>query len=190
MNKIGLFGGTFNPPHLGHYYAAESVLKELGLEKIIFIPAFISPLKNEGEESFINERVKMLKIAIEDNTLFEISTFEAEKKDISFTIDTLKYFKKMNPEINYYLIIGVDSFNNLTKWKNYQKLNNYGKLVVMNRGDEKINENIISDYIKVTIPNIPISSSLIRDKIKNGESIEELVALKVRKYIIQKNLYL
>lgn len=189
MKRIGIFGGTFNPPHIGHYCVAESVLSQLNLDKIIFVPAYISPLKNNGEENNAIQRLEMVKLAIKGNSRFEISSFEIDKCEISFTIDTVIYLKKIYNDAELYSIMGIDTYDKIHLWKDYIKLCKLVTVVVMNRGESKATKKLNENVKFISVPNIPISSTMIRNKILQDENINEYVDEKILSYIKNNNLY-
>ncbi len=189
MKKIGIFGGTFNPPHIGHFSVAESILSQLNLDKIIFVPAYISPLKNNGEENNAIQRLEMVKLKIKSNSRFEVSSFEIEKGEISFTIDTVIYLKNIYNDAELYLIMGFDAYDKIHLWKDYIKLCELVTVVVMNRGEYKVTNKLNENVKFISVPNIPISSTMIRKKILQDEKINEYVDEKILSYINNNNLY-
>lgn len=205
---VALFGGSFDPVHLGHLRIAEDIREHFSLEKIIFIPAFISPLKSYHSASG-NDRLNMLKLAIKDNPFFEISTYELDKGGISYTIDTVTYFKNMlgyNPAF----IVGTDAFLTLREWKAPDDLLKNTNFIVVFRGEDKIKdvEKFVSTFGKhvtilktnkidfnaaaiylYNIRKIDISSTEIRHRLKNNLSIRYLTTDEVINYIYKNNLY-
>lgn len=205
--RIGLFGGTFNPIHLGHLRGAEEVREKMNLDKIIFIPAGNPPLKNidiiEPKHRFM-----MTKLAIKNNPFFEISDLEIKKGGKSYTIDTLKYFKKLYSTDRIFFIMGIDSFCELNKWHKPEEIVRMVDMVVMARPGFSLSEIENSKFIEKKlsikcyklknsskkvfyIPITPfyISSTNIRKSIFHGKSIRYFVSEEVRKYIEKNNLY-
>lgn len=190
--KIGIFGGTFNPPHNGHLAVVKSVQKSVGLDKVLFIPSFISPHKQEGEQSLSSHRLEMLKIALSGEKRYEILEYELRRQKTSYTIDTLQYLLKEYPAAKFFLIIGMDNYLTFHQWKNYQKILEQSTLVVMNRPGypRQINHIVgTKNVMFVEVPNIDISSSIIRQMVKEGKPIREMVGEKVEEYIRRNNLY-
>ncbi|MCX6163720.1 MAG: nicotinate (nicotinamide) nucleotide adenylyltransferase, partial [Ignavibacteriae bacterium] len=121
MKRIGIFGGTFDPPHMAHSSIAEEVRKQMSLDKIIFIPSAVPPLKDESEILEIKHRLAMAKIAFEKNPYNEVSDIEIKnKKEKSYTIDTLTKLYELykNDSVQFFLILGIDSLIDFPKWKN------------------------------------------------------------------------
>ena len=190
--KVGIFGGTFNPPHLGHLIVAEQVSTELELDKIIFIPSFISPHKREGESDLADERLDMTKLAVLSNRKFECSNIEVSKKETSYSINTLAALQTQYPKDSFFLIIGMDNYLTFHLWKDPHKILEMTTLVIMNRPGypKQINEIIgTKNCLFVEVPNIDISSSDIRKRVKENKSIHYIVPNSVEEYISLNGLF-
>lgn len=190
MNAVGVFGGTFDPIHIGHLITAASVRELRKLEKIIFIPAFISPHKTEIKNSNGIVRLKMVKLAIEGTGYFEVCDFEIRNEGISFTIDTLKMLKQKYSEIE--LIIGYDNILKFNSWKQPDDILKLAKLVVLNRtvkDEPEVKDIYYKSAVFVDTPTIEISATDLREKVSSGRSIDFLVPQKVKQYIYNLNLY-
>ena len=183
--KIGIFGGSFDPIHTGHLIICNIIKEELNLDKIVFVPAYRSPHKVASKFTSPQVRFKMVELAIEDNKGFEISDFEISKNRSVYSIETIGHMKKKYSGAELYFIIGADSYNNISKWKDPGLIKNNVKLVIASRNNLKVNK---EDYLAKT-PNIEISSSMIRDRIDKKLSIKYLVNSKVEHYIYEKSLY-
>lgn len=184
--KIGILGGAFNPPHVGHLILAQDILETLGLDKVFFIPTNVSPHKQPSEIDS-RKRLEMVRLAISDNKNFEAIDLEIKRKGVSFTIDTIRELKRIYPDDEFYLIVGSDLARKFFTWKNYEELKKEVKIVVANR-KEYLSEDIES-CLKVDIRQIDLSSSQIRELVKNKRCIKELVKQNVAEYIQQHNLY-
>lgn len=184
--QIGIFGGTFNPIHIGHLTVAEQVLTKLHLDEVWFIPTNVPPLKNEPSVS-AQDRANMLELGTQDNPRFQVKLFELYRGGVSYTIDTLRYLRETQPENHYYLIMGSDQVNNLGEWKEPTKLAQLATLVGVQRAGYPQKAKL--PMIWVDSPNIDISSTLIRQTIAMGGSIRYLVPDTVRNYIHKKGLY-
>ncbi|HPD19607.1 MAG TPA: nicotinate-nucleotide adenylyltransferase, partial [Candidatus Goldiibacteriota bacterium] len=175
--KIGMFGGTFNPPHVGHLLIGRNVMKEFNLNKIIFIPAYIPPHKQTNSVIDAKHRLKMVELMIENEPGFLVSDFEIKKQEVSYTIDTMRYFISEFPDKEFYFIVGSDNFYYIETWKDYKNLLNIMNFIIYLRRNftkEKILEKykgIINDRIFWSKSDyIDVSSSEIRTRIKNGEN--------------------
>ena len=190
MTNIGIFGGTFDPIHIGHLINAQSVLEKRNLDKIIFIPNFISPHKPHYEFSAPEHRYKMTELAIESIPKFEISDIEITNDNVSYTYNTLMELSKTYYRIE--LIIGFDNLVTFDTWENPEGILELAELVVMKRTYDKnikVPHKFFGDAIFVDTPTIEISGSKIRDRIANNLNIDFLVPRVVKEYIIENQLY-
>jgi nicotinate-nucleotide adenylyltransferase len=193
--KIGIFGGTFNPPHYGHLIVAEFIREEVGLDKIIFIPCSIPPHKQNDEYlsqiASPEHRFEMVKLAITGNKFFEVSDIEINRGGVSYTIDTVNYFVSNFPEEKFYLLIGADQFAEFHTWRKPDEIVQKVNLIVFNRPGFVIPKTEFSRFATfITIPNIEISASTIRKRIRHGKSIKYLVPPAVEEYILANKLYI
>ena len=203
VKKIGVLGGAFNPPHFGHLKIARVALKKLKLDKVIFIPAGIQPLKERRSEmASAKERLEMTKILIGKNPKFEISDYEIKKKGKSFTIETIKHLKRKYKKAQIYWIVGEDSLREIVegKWKGKLKVLDLAKFVVFSRPSHKFvlknlpkkyekNKKIALKKVIFVDAKIPISATEIRERIKKGQKVEKFLPKKVLEYIKEKRLY-
>lgn len=211
--KIALMGGTFNPIHLGHLRVAEEVRERLGLDKVIFMPTFLTPHKTDEMVIPAAMRLDMVIAAIEDNPFFEASDMEIRRGGRSFTIETLRELKASEPDLEITLIIGNDSFNDITTWCEYEGLFDLAGFAVVTRpgyavkkpgevlpvelaakfwydpeaGSYRNSSGNSLTYIFATL--LEISSSDIRTRVKEGLSIRYLLPEPVAGYIAKKGLY-
>ena len=189
MKSIGILGGSFDPAHFGHLATTKFVYEKRDLEKVIFIPNHISPLKQSSVPTPDEHRLKMIRLAIEPFPYFEVSDFEIIKNGISYTYDTLVEFRKKYNEIE--LIIGFDNLCVFDRWHNPEKILELAKLVVMKRAtdSEQKPNRFFESAIFIDTPTVEISATDIRNRIKNNLSIDSLVPQNVKEYISQNRLY-
>lgn len=190
--KVGIFGGTFNPPHVGHLIVAEHVRIELSLDRVMFVPAFIPPHKLHDDVVSSEHRVAMLKLAIQDNPHFEVSEAELQRGGVSFTVDTLQELTAKRPSDEFILLIGMDNLLEFHSWKSPGRILDLAKVVVMTRTGfmEKDNSILSKDKMKLCpVPEIGISSREIRKRVHEGSSVRYLVPDSVRDYIVEHRLY-
>ena len=186
--KIAIYGGSFNPMHIGHEKIVDYVLKNLDMDKIIIIPVGIpSHRENNLEQS--NTRLKICREIFKNNKKVEVSDIEIKSERKSYTYDTLlKLIKIYGKDNEFFEIIGEDSLKNLKTWKNYKELLNLCKFIVFRRKDDKnieIDNEFLNNKNIIILENeyYNISSTEIRNKVKNGEDITGLVNEKVKKII-------
>ena len=186
--KIAIYGGSFNPMHIGHEKIVDYVLKNLDMDKIIIIPVGIpSHRENNLEQS--DTRLKICKEIFKNNKKIEVSDIEIKSEGNSYTYDTLlKLIKIYGKDNEFFEIIGEDSLKNLKTWKNYKELLNLCKFIVFRRKDDnniEIDNEFINNKNIIILENeyYDISSTEIRNKVKNKEDISGLVNKKVKKLI-------
>ena len=184
--RIGIFGGSFDPVHNGHLLLARKALKQLKLDIILFVLAFLPPHKQRKLSDAVH-RKGMLQLAVNNRRKFLISDFELKRKKKTYTYQTLRYFNKKYPEAEFYFIIGSDSASDLKNWKNAKEIMQTSKIVFAER--EGYDKKFGADFVKLegTIKNI--SSTEIRKKIKNGSSIKGLLPTSVENYVKKNGLY-
>lgn len=187
--RIGILGGTFNPIHIAHLILAEEALSKLKLDKVIFVPTFIPPHKNVEGNVKPKDRLKMVELAISENDAFEVSTFELDSKKKSYSIDTLKEFRRLyGDDTELFFITGSDLLKDLFSWKNVNEIFKMSKFIVANRPGYPV-ESVPKEAETVVITPIEVSSEDIRKRIREARSIRYLVPEKVREYIIKNKLY-
>ncbi len=190
MSKVGLFGGTFDPIHHGHLITAQSVREIRNLDKIIFIPSYISPHKKDVKTTSPEHRLNMIKLAIEGVDFFECSDYEISKGGVSYTIDTIREFKKKYDHIEF--IIGYDNIFKFHKWKDPDEIMKLAKIIVLKRKSSvppPHEDKYVKQAIFVQTRGIEISATDIRERVKKGLPIHFLVPEKVKEYIYNFNLY-
>jgi nicotinate-nucleotide adenylyltransferase len=189
--KLGILGGTFNPPHIGHLIVAESVRDQLKLDKILFVPSYSPPHKLYSQVALPTQRYEMVEIALEKNRNFSASDIEIAREGKSYTIDTINTLLNIHPGTQLYLIIGLDNLMDFSDWKSPNDIISKVELVVMNRPGYDVEvKNEFKRYATIVkVPGIDISSSDIRRRVKMGRSIRYLVPFEIEQYILKKSLY-
>lgn len=195
--KIGIMGGSFDPVHNAHIKLAQYAYKELDLEKVIFIPAYIQPFKKDRKVTDEVHRLNMLKLALEEYPEFEVSDIEIEMKGDSYTARTLEALsKKYN---NMIFILGADSYLTLDKWYHPELIFKYAAIACAHRDGSmpthlnKLSEEYGQRYNGVTyflnMPDTDISSTNIREAIRKGENVTDIIPERVFNYIRENDLY-
>lgn len=187
---IGLFFGSFNPIHIGHMALANYMVEFTDMEQVWFVISPHNPLKEKSSLLHQNQRLYMVNVAIEDDVRFKSSTIEFDMPQPSYTINTLVHLKEKYPKHNFSLIIGQDNLENFHKWKNYEEILKKYKLYVYPRPGAKSTE--LEQHPNVVLtqaPVIEISSTFIREAIKNKKDIRHFLPEKAWQYIDEMNLY-
>jgi len=186
--KIGILGGTFNPIHIGHLILAEETREKIGLEKVIFVPAYFPPHKENSDIAKAEHRLAMVKLATADNRNFSVSDLEIKRDGRSYTIDTIKELKVVYPQDELYFIIGSDLLEYLDEWKDLNEILKLVKFIVATRPGYPL-EKIPSHIATIPIRAVDISGFEIRKAIKENKSFRYLVSEAVYDYINKKRLY-
>jgi len=184
---IGIFGGTFDPPHNGHLLIANEVLIELRLDEIWFMPNNIPPHKEQGSNTTNEQRIDMLKLAIKDQPAFRLQTIELEREGPSYTYETMKILTEKYGDIRFYFIIGGDMVEYLPKWHHIEELLEIVSFVGVKRPGFSIHTPY--PIISVDVPQIDVSSSMLRKRIAKEIDTRYLLPESVRQYIKENKLY-
>jgi nicotinate-nucleotide adenylyltransferase len=184
--RIGIFGGTFDPPHIGHLIAAQDALQSLPLDKVLFIPALVPPHKRGRTVSPADVRLRMIRAATQGDARFEVSDVELRRTGPSYTVDTLRQLQGGDELL---LLIGVDQVREFSTWREPQEIMRLARLVMMARaGIEVPPESGIVQYT-VPVTRIDVSSTLIRQRVAAGKPIRYLVPAAVAEIIVAERLY-
>ncbi|MBI3586927.1 MAG: nicotinate-nucleotide adenylyltransferase [Ignavibacteriales bacterium] len=190
--RIGIFGGSFDPPHIGHLVIAELACEQLGLDKVIFVPAYLPPHKMGGHRSSPHHRLQMTKIAVKGNPQFVVSDIEIQREGISYTVDTLQYFKKKYPKAKLFLLIGGDNYVQFVTWKSPDVIAKLASLVVYPRpgyDSTVLPHSYFGKEYLLQGNKLDLSSTEIRKRVFAGKTSRYVVLEKVEQYIVKKRLY-
>jgi nicotinate-nucleotide adenylyltransferase len=199
--RVGIFGGSFNPVHTGHLVLAQDALERFGLHKVLWVPAAQPPHKPSQALAPAAERLEMLRLALQGDSRFEVSEDEVNRGGVSFTVDTVQRLQERRPEVQWTLIIGGDSLRELHTWKDIGRLLTLCQIVTVARpgfAAEKMDpallrlpepwpRKLLSDVITGHL--VEIASSELRQRIQRGQSIRYLVPEAVERYIRERRLY-
>lgn len=192
MALRGIFGGSFDPPHMGHLIIAQAMVNRLGLDILTFVPARTPPHKNPEDLTPARSRYDMVRLAIAGNPAFEISDVEMKSDQPPWTKYLLQRFKLDYPDDELHLIIGGDSLVEFHTWQDYRKLWQLAKIHVAKRPGQVfdyVDDEIMVNVNIVDTPLIDISATIVRDMVYRGESIRYLVPESVREFIEEKGFY-
>ncbi len=196
--KLAIMGGSFNPIHIGHLVCAEEAVSQYSLDKVLFMPTGTAPHKEIDTGAGPEARYRMVEIAIAGNSRFEVSRYELDKKQICYTVDTLRHFREEMPEAELFFITGADAVIEILEWKDPGEILHLATLIaatrpgyVVEKMPVKTREFLKQNRVRVMeIPCIGVSSSLIRERIAQGRSIRYLVPDGVERFIEKERLYL
>jgi nicotinate-nucleotide adenylyltransferase len=198
--KLGLFGGTFDPVHLGHLLLAERCREELELDEVRFIPAGDPPHKTDRALTPGDARAEMLEFATAGNPQLVVDRRELKRSGRSYTVETLADFRREFPDADLFFLMGADSLADLPQWREPERIAELATIVAVNRGDRPLpdattlavtlGEAIASRVVFVNIPGIDLSSSELRVRVAAGKSLRYAVPSSVDAYIRDKKLYL
>lgn len=197
MQKIAIFGGTFNPVHNGHMHLAQQFSARIGFDRIIFIPTHVPPHKQAPELASAPHRLNMCRLAAREYG-YEVSDIEINREGPSYTADTLAQMKGMYPNDELYLITGADMFLTIQNWRNPRQIFTLATVCAAPRSQRgykellthaKELESFGAHSIIENIEYLPVSSTMVRAAVKAGESIADLVPHSVADYIEQNKLY-
>ena len=199
--RIGIFGGSYDPIHLGHLILAEQCREQARLDQIWFIPSAIGPHKQSGTHSSDRQRIEMIELALAGYEPFVLSKIEMERGGISFTVETLTQIRESNPDDELFLLMGDDSLEQFATWREPEKICQLAIPLVAHRpGSGAVDLSLLEPYVDearfevfkrhaIASPGIQISSSRIRHKASEGMSIRYLTPRPVEKYIETQKLY-
>lgn len=191
--RIGVYGGSFNPPHIGHLYVADLAMSQVDLDIIVFMPAGDPYMKPTIEMAPAEDRFNMVMIATQyDRTHYRVSDMEIERKGPSYTADTILQIKELYPAAELFLIVGGDAYEQMSKWSRPEIILDNCKLIVVCRDNKIPISDVKHERIeKIIIPDVQlnISSTAIRKSIKNRMPVRRLLPAGVPEYIVEHNLY-
>jgi nicotinate-nucleotide adenylyltransferase len=187
--KIGLYFGSFNPVHVGHLIIANHVLNYCQLDRIWFVVSPHNPLKETSSLLNENSRYYLTQLAIGQQPKFRVSKIEFGLPRPSYTIDTMTHLAEKYPQHEFSIIMGGDSFQNITKWKNYKGLLKQHKIIIYNRPGFTPDVELSKNIEVVNAPLMDISSTFIRNLIKEKKSIKYLVLEEVEEEILRSGYY-
>jgi nicotinate-nucleotide adenylyltransferase len=200
--KLGLFGGTFDPPHYGHLIVAQDAALALGLDRILFVPAAVPPHKMEAAVTPAVSRLRMLELATADDPRFGIETVELDREGPSFTVDTLRSLRKAHPADELVLLVGADQFAEFSTWREPDEIRRLAGLAVLSRagsvpagraaGTTEPAPGVVEldgGAVAVAVTRIDISSTMVRGRVAAGLPVRYLVPVAVEQYIAEHRLY-
>jgi nicotinate-nucleotide adenylyltransferase len=191
--RIAFFGGSFDPPHVGHLLAAEDAYERLSLDRIVFVPAAMQPLKVEGAAATPEQRVAMVRLLVADDSRFEVSTVEVDRQGLSFTVDTLAHYAEIYPAAERFLLLGADVLATFAQWRQPERILELARLVILQREGDRpptLPPGIEAKALQqLPTRRVDVSSTEIRERVRRGKSIRGFVTDNVAAYIARDGLY-
>lgn len=195
--RLGILGGMFNPPHVGHLALARAAASDLGLGRVLLTPVLIPPHKPAKWDPGAEHRMRMCQLAIDEDPRLDVCRLELERPGPSYTVDTLRSIHASDPDAELTLIVGADMATTLASWREPREILKLASLAVAEREDRSRRD--VLDALAplegkahvefVSMPRVDVSSSLVRKRLTAGEPIEDLVGREVAAYIAEHELY-
>ncbi len=191
--RLAIFGGSFDPPHVGHLLAAQDAFDQLALDRLVFVPAATQPLKAGRAAADARQRLEMVRLLVQGDGRFEVSSVEVDRGGVSFTVDTLTHFAGELPGAERFLLLGADVLASFGQWREPQRVVELARPVILERaGDQPPMLPAGLDEARLThLPTrrVDVSSTEIRDRVRQGKSIRGFVTDGVAAYIARAGLY-
>lgn len=187
--RIGIFGGSFDPPHVGHLLAASDAREALGLDRIIFVPAGRSPFKQDRTPAEGAQRLAMLELMVDGDARFAVDPIEIDRAGLSYTADTLSDLHQRSPHATMTLLLGADVAASLHEWHDVPRILSLARIAVLRRGGERFAfPGGITGQVLDT-RRVDVSSTEIRQRVRSGASIRGFVPESVAAYVAANGLY-
>ena len=199
--RLGLFGGSFDPVHLGHLQLAQSCQQQARLDEVWFVPAATQPFKHQGPAATDQQRLAMLRLATQDEPTWQVSQIELDRGGVSYTADTLRSVHQQRPDDELFFMMGADSLRDFASWREPQEILRLATPLVVARAGEPLPDFDALESIcpperveqirqaKVDMPAMDIASSTIRQRIATGQDVSQLLPESVSEYLQREQLY-
>jgi nicotinate-nucleotide adenylyltransferase len=193
--RIGVFGGTFDPPHIGHVRVAVEVTDQLGLDRLLWIPAGRPPHKTSSDVTDPRIRLEMVRLTASTDPRFEVSSIELDRPGPSYTVDTLRTLRKLHPTAEIFLILGADEVRDLpTTWRQPESVLGLARLAIMDREGESALDAApalpgMERAVHVPVPRVDVSSTAVREAVRSGEEYQALLPPGVAAVVRREGLY-
>ncbi len=190
--RIGVFGGTFDPPHNGHLILAADACDALGLDRLIFVPAAAQPFKVETPAiASPTDRLEMVRLAVAADARYVVEDTEIRREGLSYTVETLEEITGKNAGAELFFLIGQDALAGFSGWKNRERILELATLAVMHRGDSPGMDQWrrAERLVEISTRRVDVSSTEIRDRLASGKSIKGFVPESVERFITAHRLY-
>jgi nicotinate-nucleotide adenylyltransferase len=207
--RLGILGGTFDPPHVGHLLAASDAIEYLALDRVVFVPTAVQPLKADRMTASAADRLAMSRLTVRNDPRLETDSIEVDREGLSYTVDTLREFARRFPSAERYFLVGADVLSSFAQWRDPQTVLELATLAVLTRradsealrdgaarsdpqrlsASNSLDDRMARRSTIVPTRRIDVSSTEIRDRVRSGRSIHGFVTDTVAEYIISHGLY-
>jgi nicotinate-nucleotide adenylyltransferase len=185
--RLGLFGGTFDPPHVGHLLVASDAFETLALDRLVFIPNAMQPLKAGSGSASAADRLEMVRLTCQGDARFDVDAIEVDRGGLSFTVETLRDYRGRHPDAALFLLVGEDAARTLPSWREPAVIPELAELIVLTRGEEGTTGPTPGRRLQTR--RVDISATEIRSRVRDGRSIRGWVRDEVARYIELHRLY-
>jgi nicotinate-nucleotide adenylyltransferase len=185
--RLGIFGGSFDPPHLGHLLVVTDAFEALDLDHLVFVPAAVQPLKAGQGVATPRHRLAMVRLLVGDDPRFSVDPIEIEREGLSYTVETLAAFAERHPEAERFFLVGTDVLAAFRQWREPEQVLRLATLAVMERDGES--GRIPKHAVRVETRRVDVSSTEIRERVRRGRTIRGFVSEAVAAYIAEQRLY-
>ncbi len=192
--RLGIFGGTFDPPHVGHLLAASDASEHLALDRLVLVPAAMQPLKARRVSAAAADRLAMVRLTAGTDPRLETDSVEVDREGLSYTVDTLEDFSRRFPSAEMFLLVGADVLSTFGQWRHPHTILELATLAVLRRADSggtvvEMDGELARRAVFIPTRRVDVSSTEIRDRVRTGRSIHGFVTDAVAEYIGSHGLY-
>jgi nicotinate-nucleotide adenylyltransferase len=187
--RIGLLGGSFDPPHVGHLLAASDAYEALQLDRLLFIPAAVQPLKVDRIPARTEQRLAMTKLLAGSDPRFDVDAIEIDRGGLSYTVDTLTTLRLRWRSAELFWLVGADIVSSFAKWRDPERIVELATVVVLQRAGDNAGENLPAGMRCLATRRIDVSSTEIRQRVREGRSVRGFVPDAVAEFIAAERLY-
>lgn len=189
--RLGVFGGSFDPPHVGHLLAASDAVEALALDRLLFVPAAVSPFKHGVTATPPADRLAMVRLLAGEDPRFEVDPIEIDRAGLSYTVDTLAALAARHPDATLYLLVGEDVLPTFAQWREHARILSLARLAVVRRGDAEVAAagDGVPPHVPLPPRRVDVSSTEVRDRARAGRPLRGFVPDAVAAYIERARLY-
>ena len=189
--RVGIYGGSFDPPHVGHLLTASDACEALELDRLVWVPAAVQPLKAGQAQASPAQRLEMVHLLVEGDPRFEVDPVEIDRDGLSFTVDTVAAYADRYPDAERFLLVGADVLTSFDRWREPERIRQLATLAVLERAVEETPEAppLGEGLLKLATRRVDVSSTEIRARLRDGRSINGFVPASVERFIRTERLY-